>query len=162
MVAAAGVEFESADELVVDVDGSVGVVVVDAGGSVSPFDAETDPVAADAGHASTVDEDIGAAGWAGKSDTEIDGRRCGRPTLGGGLAADPAVGPLVVVVVDESVELGLEFVEISGEGLAAEPLLEGLLEAFDLAAGLGVVGAAGLGDHADGSELDFEADLEAA
>ena len=48
---------------------------------------------------------------------------------------------VVVVFVDELVELGLEF----GEGrcfgvLLLEPAFEGLVEAFDLAAGGGVVG----------------------
>ena len=52
--------------------------------------------------------------------------------------------------------------EVGGERLAAEPLLEGLLEPFDLAAGLGVVGPGGLGDDTDRSELDLEVDLEAA
>ena len=47
----------------------------------------------------------------------------------------------MVVVGGEGVELGLQFGEVGGQGLAAEPFLEGLLKAFDLAAGLGVEGA---------------------
>ena len=57
----------------------------------------------------------------------------------------------MVVVVDERVELCLQLEEIAGEGLTAQPFLQGLLEPFDLAAGLGVVGPAGLGRDADRS-----------
>jgi hypothetical protein len=46
------------------------------------------------------------------------------------------VGALGVVVGDERVELCLELDQVAGEALAAQPLLEGLLESFDLAAGL--------------------------
>ena len=46
----------------------------------------------------------------------------------------------VVVFVDEGVELGLQFGDGVGAGLAGEPAFEGLVEAFDLAAGGGVVG----------------------
>jgi hypothetical protein len=38
---------------------------------------------------------------------------------------------VVVVVVDEGVELGLEFGEGGGAGLAGEGFFEGLVEAFD-------------------------------
>jgi hypothetical protein len=46
----------------------------------------------------------------------------------------------VVVLVDEGVELGLQLRQGGGAGLAGECFLEGLVEAFDLAAGGGVVG----------------------
>lgn len=101
-------------------------------------------------------------GGSGQGDAEVD-RWWGRgPGLGGGAAVDAVVGSLVVVVGDEGVELGLQFGEVGGRWAAAEPFLEGLLEAFDLAAGLGVVGAGRLGDDTDGAQLDLEADLEAA
>jgi len=45
------------------------------------------------------------------------------------------VGSLVVVVVDERVELCLEFNDGCRGGLGAEPLLHRLLESFDFAAG---------------------------
>jgi hypothetical protein len=46
-----------------------------------------------------------------------------------------------VVLVDERVEQGLQPRDGAGlDGLGGEPLLEGLLEAFDLAAGGGLSG----------------------
>jgi hypothetical protein len=50
------------------------------------------------------------------------------------------VRPLGVVVAAEGVELGLQLPQGPGPGPGGEPLLEGLVEPFDLAAGLGVVG----------------------
>ncbi len=47
----------------------------------------------------------------------------------------------MVVEVAEGVELGLELFEGGGWGLTGEPFLQGLVEAFHFAAGLGVVGA---------------------
>ena len=47
----------------------------------------------------------------------------------------------MVVEVAEAVELGLQFGQAGGGGLLGEPFLQGLVEAFHLAAGLGVVGA---------------------
>ena len=50
------------------------------------------------------------------------------------------MGPLLVVLVTELVEQGLEFSDRGGlDGLAPQPVLQCLLEAFDLAAGRGVV-----------------------
>jgi hypothetical protein len=49
---------------------------------------------------------------------------------------------LVVVDVTELVELGLELVEGGGSWMSSEPFLEGLVESFHLALGLGVIGAA--------------------
>ena len=51
------------------------------------------------------------------------------------------VGSALVVLVDELVEESLEFRQGGGGWLGGEPFLEGLLEAFDFAAGGGVVGA---------------------
>src|SRR3954451_5364065 len=60
---------------------------------------------------------------------------------GGDVAGEGAVGAVVVVVVDEGVEEGLQLGNRGGlVGLGAEPSFEGLVEAFDLAAGGGVVG----------------------
>jgi len=69
------------------------------------------------------------------------GLRSGRVGDGRGAAVQGAVRPAVVVLVPEGVELGLEL----GDGgrlvrLGGEPLLLGLVEAFDLAAGLGWFG----------------------
>lgn len=60
--------------------------------------------------------------------------------VGGGASADGSVGAVVVVVGEEAVDVGLERVEGLGGGLGGEELLEGLVEAFDFAAGLGVRG----------------------
>jgi hypothetical protein len=59
---------------------------------------------------------------------------------GGALVGQRAVWAAVVVFVDEVVEVGLQLGEGGGAGLVAEVLFEGLVEAFDLAAGGGVVG----------------------
>jgi hypothetical protein len=69
-----------------------------------------------------------------------------------------AVGPVVVVLLDECVEDGLEVVD-GGRllGLGAEPLLHGLLEPLDLALGLGVVGLRVLLDDPESAELGLEA-----
>ncbi len=58
-------------------------------------------------------------GGAGQGDAEVDRRRGCGPPLGGRDPADASVGAVVVVVVDEGVELGLEFGEGGGERLAA-------------------------------------------
>ena len=52
------------------------------------------------------------------------------------------MGAPVVVVVFEVVELPLEPSQVLGRRAGGEPAFEGLVEAFDLALGLGVVGAA--------------------
>src|SRR6202035_5768003 len=74
----------------------------------------------------------GRDGLVGRPGRELGGPasiRCG-PT-------DAAVGPLIVVVGDEVFEADVEGGE-AGEEFApdAEPFFEGLLKAFDLAAGL--------------------------
>jgi hypothetical protein len=54
-----------------------------------------------------------------------------------GSPCDRAVRPLGVVVVDESVEVGLETADGGRRVLFRQVLLDGLVEALDLAAGLG-------------------------
>lgn len=162
LVAAGGVECSGAYEVMVDEDGVVGVVVVGFGLVSGPGGADADEVAAGGGDAVGSDDADGALRRCGERDAEVDRWWCGRPPFGGGDASDPTVGSLVVVVVDERVELGLQLGDVLGEGLAAQPFLERLLEPFDLAAGLGMTGPRCLGDHPDFAELDFEVDLETA
>lgn len=60
--------------------------------------------------------------------------------LQGALASDTPMGPKLVVVTDEAVELGLQLL-LGGRGvLAGQVLLQRLVEALHLAAGLGVIG----------------------
>jgi len=72
------------------------------------------------------------------------------------------VGSVVVVDVAELVELVLERGEAGGEGLAAQPSFEGLLEPFDLSGGLGVVWASGEGAHSGVAQVVFEQHFHAA
>ena len=153
---------DCSDETVADEHGGVAVVVVDTGHAAMPFDADGNSIAPDVDDPATVDDDVGAVRGAGQRDPEVDGRRCCRPCLDGRAPADRTMGSVMVVVVDERVELDLQFGEVAGEALTAQPFLQGLLEPLDLAAGLGVVGPAGLCDDPDLSELLFEVDLEAA
>jgi hypothetical protein len=63
----------------------------------------------------------------------------------------------MVVLVDERVGQGLQLGDGAGlDGLSAEPLLQGLLEPFDLAAGRGVVGSGVLLHDAQAAELDLQ------
>ena len=64
--------------------------------------------------------------------------------VGGGRGRGPgpaqgAVRALEVVVLAEVVELGLQLAPGAGRGLGVQPLLQGLVESLDLAAGLRVV-----------------------
>ena len=82
---------------------------------------------------------------------------------GGGASVQGAVGPVVVVLAPEGVEEGLQV----GQGrwlggLPGEPGLQGLLEAFDFALGLGVVAAAVLLGDAEGGEFGLEGVAAAA
>ena len=76
--------------------------------------------------------------------------------LPGGAAVQGPVGAFLVVLAAEPVELGVELVEAAREGPCGEPLLEGAVPAFDLALGLGMVGAAVLPAHAHQGEQAFE------
>src|SRR5512132_1908534 len=63
----------------------------------------------------------------------------------------------VVVLGDERSKQGLQFGQGLGlDGLGGEPFLEGLLEAFDLAAGGGVVGAGVLLGHAQAVQFGLQ------
>ena len=74
-----------------------------------------------------------------------------------------AVRAAVVVLVDEGIEKVLQLGDGGGlDGLGAEPLLQGLLESLDLAAGGGVVGSGVLLDHVEPSEFVLEGVASAA
>jgi hypothetical protein len=68
------------------------------------------------------------------------------------------VRSLVVVVGDEGVELGLQRPDGRRRGAGGEPVLQGLVEPFDLAAGLGVIGPGVPELHAELEEFCFERD----
>ncbi len=57
------------------------------------------------------------------------------------------MGPVVVVVLAEGVELALESGDDPGGGLGRQVLLDGLVETLDLAAGLWVAGPGVLEHH---------------
>lgn len=95
--------------------------------------------------------------------------RDGGPGLGGCLvgfgrcaAFEGAVRPFVVI---ELLELGQELVQVGDcvrLGLMLEPFFEGLVEAFNLALGLGVAGTAVLLSDAQGRDESFEGVSSAA
>ena len=85
------------------------------------------------------------------------GFRSGGIGRGRSLTVQGAVGSLLVVVGAEGVQLRLQFGQGSGSGLASEPLFEGLVEAFDFPAGLGVVRAGVLLLHPEAGEFLLEA-----
>ena len=67
------------------------------------------------------------------------------------------MGPVVVVVVDEGVEQGLELADRRRlTGLCSEPLLHGLLEALDLPAGGRVVRSGVLLHDTESVQLGLE------
>ena len=65
---------------------------------------------------------------------------CGECLVWGDVSAG-AVWAVVVVVVDDHIELLLKFGDCRGGWLFSESEFQGLVEAFDFAAGLWVVGA---------------------
>jgi hypothetical protein len=74
--------------------------------------------------------------------------------LGRGGDVERTVGPGLVVDAGEGVQLGLQLGESGGGGLRGEPALQGLVEAFDLALGLGMAGMAiFLGDAETGEQV---------
>lgn len=94
--------------------------------------AESDAAAVDGGGPRLGRGADGLVGWAA-----LGG---GGPHVGGEASTDRPVGAVVVVDQAEQVELGLQVLDRCGGWLLGEPFLEGLVNAFDLAAGLGVVG----------------------
>ena len=91
--------------------------------------------------------------------------RAGGVDLGRGAFSQGSVRPGVVVGGGERVELGLQCAQGTGRWLGAQgtgrwlgaqPLLHGLLEALDLALGLGVVGASVLLVDAEDDQLTLE------
>jgi hypothetical protein len=72
------------------------------------------------------------------------------------------VGPVVVVDLGEGVQLRLEVTDGGGGVGGGEPLLHRLVEAFDLPAGLGVVGAGVVQPDVEGGAQLLERDLAAA
>ena len=68
----------------------------------------------------------------------------------------PRVIHTAQALVDEVVELGLEVDEGGGGRLFGEPAFEGLLEAFDLPAGRGVIGPGVLVGDVEGGEGGLE------
>src|SRR5438477_8048800 len=95
--------------------------------------ADADAVAVDGHDAVAGHQHRAVLGGAGQGDAEVDRRRRGGPALCGCPPADASVGPLVVVVGHERVELGLQLGQAGSQGPTAQPLLQRLLEALHLA-----------------------------
>ena len=72
------------------------------------------------------------------------------------------MGSLVVVVPTKRVKLKLEFGNRARWSLLAQKALDGLMETFDLAAGLRMVGGGVFEDDAEALELEFQKDLAAS
>ncbi len=73
------------------------------------------------------------------------------------------MGPVVVVEGAEGVEYWSWSAASRGSwGLAGQEALEGLVEALNLAAGLGVIGSGDLGEDAEAFQLGFEEHLATA
>jgi len=106
-----------------------------------------------------VDGDVVGVGGGSERPVGWPGFRGLFPDGGGGFAADGPVGTLVVVVVAEDIELGLEFFEAGGSRLGSEPLLHGVMESFHFALGLGMVGSSMVMVDAEGFDRVGEADL---
>jgi hypothetical protein len=136
VVSAVGVEFDVADELAGDEDVGVAVVRGDDGLVAVPGDSDVDDVGAGFEGAVGLDGGVGV-GVSGRVDGVVQrlggwlGGDSGLPAGDGRDSPDALVGPLVVVELREVVELGLELGQVGGEGLAAQPAFEGLVEAFD-------------------------------
>jgi hypothetical protein len=166
LVVAVGVDGEFAEGLAVVGDDAyvlVGDEEQDAGAGVSAADTDVDefgPVAegdlaglVDAIAANPVVDRDGDSGAAGRGLGASVERLCRCPPGQRPVRSD------VVVVVAEAVELGLQLGERRGWGLFGEPAFEGLVEALDLAAGLGVVGAGVLVVDPQPDELELDAQV---
>jgi hypothetical protein len=140
LVAPGGVEGEFAEQfaggVVDDPDLEVADEEEDGGSGVGSPDADLveASLVAQGDLAGVVDDVFADAvvGW---------GARAGRGGFGAGgvgggwdLAADAAVWAVVVVVVAERVEFGLQVGDGAGAGSGGEPLLEGLVEALHFSA----------------------------
>ena len=77
----------------------------------------------------------------------------------GRVAVQSAMGADLVVVRAEGVELSLMDRQRGGRSLLGEVLLEGLVEALDLAAGLGVIGRGVFGEDAEALEFGSRSTL---
>ena len=137
-----GVDGEFSGELVVDEDVDV-VAGLDGGGG-------------GAGVSVPQGDGVGAGNL--DSSVPVDGvvvdagglaRCCGGWSDGGGVgehfcgdsASEAAMRPLVVIDDEKPVEVVLELFDGGGVGLGSEEPFQGLVEPFDFAAGLGVIGA---------------------
>jgi hypothetical protein len=80
----------------------------------------------------------------------------------GSLSIKGPVWSLGVVVVAKGVELDLELGDRGRRGLLGEEALEGLVEAFDLAAGLGMVGGGVFEGDAEALEFQLQENLAPA
>jgi hypothetical protein len=69
-----------------------------------------------------------------------DGFGGGSVGVAGSAPAQGAVGAVLVVVLAEGVEVALQLGDVRGWWSGSEPALQGLVEAFGLALGLGVAG----------------------
>src|SRR5204862_5732819 len=72
------------------------------------------------------------------------------------LPSHPPVGPLVVVVSAEADELGLQLPNSARPAPCGQVLLQALVEALDLATGLGVIGLRVLVGDAQADELQLD------
>jgi hypothetical protein len=157
------VDLELGEELAVvvdDPDVAVGDEEHDAGAGVAAPDAEVQQLGSVAkGDLAGLVDAVSADSMFGGHDQTAPAWRCLGARGEGfdrGASAECAVGADGVVVGLEPVELGLQRGDAGRSALAGEPLLEGLVEALDLAAGLGVVGAGVLVVDAEGDQLEFD------
>src|SRR5215217_4312684 len=147
LVVPAGVEGEFADQFagVAADDADVQVVDQEADAGSAAIGAEADvvqpAVVAEGDGAAGVDGVVADSVVGGDLDAGGDGLGSGEVGLHRGASTQRPVGPAGVVVVDEPVELALQRCDGGCGGLGGQPLLLGLVKAFDFAAGLRVVGA---------------------
>src|SRR5262245_27598338 len=139
LTSSGGVEGEVSDEVSVDEDVAGGGGDDGEGALAVVAGAEGDAVAAAGVGGTAVDGAVVDRG--GGRDWPVGGAALwgGGPYLGGVAAVDGPVRSVVVVDQAEQVELGLSLFEGDCRRLLGEPSLEGLMESFDLAAGLGVI-----------------------
>jgi hypothetical protein len=146
-----------------DADVEVGDEDEDVGAVVRVADADVVQAAVVAqGHAAAVDDVAADAAVRLCEPAGGGGAGAGVPRLGRRAAVQRTVRPPGVVGVGERVELGLEPGDGGAEVMCGEPAFEGLVEAFDLAAGLGVVGAGVGQSDVQRGQVAFERDLAAA